>query len=589
MSGFFPQALALLAAAVLLLPLFQRLGLGSILGYLVAGIAIGPLGLGLIPEAEQVLHFAELGVVMMLFLVGLELAPNQLWAQRKRLLGLGMSQMLLSTVLLCGFFWIWGQSWQPALAVGATLALSSTAFAVQMLVETNQLGTSQGRNAFSILLFQDLAVIPLLLLLPALAGNSAGVEQPNLGLGVLALVLMVLAGRYLLNPWLGWLAKLHNRELMTATALLLVLGAAELMELLHLSMGLGAFVAGMLLANSPYREQLDTDIQPFKGLLLGLFFIAIGMTMDLHLLVQAPLAIALLGVSLLAIKTLVLVVIGLVMKVRLRNAVLFGLLLSQGGEFAFVLFTQARGLGLLDAETVGRLNLVVALSMGATPLLLKLVRRLWPEARPSDARSMDDEPAPHGEPQVIVAGFGRFGQIIGRILVSRRIPFTAMDSNPDHIDTVRRFGNEVYFGDVTRLDLLQNAGVEHARVMVLAIDDVDASLRAARLIREHFPDLILIARARDRHHAYSLMAEGIEHVVRETLDSSLRAAQVTLTQMGVPETTAIDLVRTFRDVDERLLREQFAHRDQLDKLIELSARGREELSSLLDASRDGKD
>ncbi|WP_101674242.1 monovalent cation:proton antiporter-2 (CPA2) family protein [Alloalcanivorax mobilis] len=589
MSGFFPQALALLAAAVLLLPLFQRLGLGSILGYLVAGIAIGPLGLGLIPEAEQVLHFAELGVVMMLFLVGLELAPNQLWAQRKRLLGLGMSQMLLSTVLLCGFFWIWGQSWQPALAVGATLALSSTAFAVQMLVETNQLGTPQGRNAFSILLFQDLAVIPLLLLLPALAGNSAGVEQPNLGLGVLALVLMVLAGRYLLNPWLGWLAKLHNRELMTATALLLVLGAAELMELLHLSMGLGAFVAGMLLANSPYREQLDTDIQPFKGLLLGLFFIAIGMTMDLHLLVQAPLAIALLGVSLLAIKTLVLVVIGLVMKVRLRNAVLFGLLLSQGGEFAFVLFTQARGLGLLDAETVGRLNLVVALSMGATPLLLKLVRRLWPEARPSDARSMDDEPAPHGEPQVIVAGFGRFGQIIGRILVSRRIPFTAMDSNPDHIDTVRRFGNEVYFGDVTRLDLLQNAGVEHARVMVLAIDDVDASLRAARLIREHFPDLILIARARDRHHAYSLMAEGIEHVVRETLDSSLRAAQVTLTQMGVPETTAIDLVRTFRDVDERLLREQFAHRDQLDKLIELSARGREELSSLLDASRDGKD
>jgi monovalent cation:proton antiporter-2 (CPA2) family protein len=586
-SGFFPQALALLAAAVLLLPLFQRLGLGSILGYLVAGIAIGPLGFGLIPEAEQVLHFAELGVVMMLFVVGLELAPDQLWAQRRRLLGLGLSQMLLSAVLLSGLFWLWGPSWRPALAIGATLALSSTAFAVQMLVETNQLGTPQGRNAFSILLFQDLAVIPLLLLLPALAGNAGGSAHPNLPLGMLALVLMALAGRYLLNPWLGWLARLHNRELMTATALLLVLGAAEVMELLHLSMGLGAFVAGMLLANSPYREQLDTDIQPFKGLLLGLFFIAIGMTMDLRLLAQAPLVIALLGVSLLAVKTLVLVVIGLLMKVRLRNAVLFGLLLSQGGEFAFVLFNQARGLGLLDAEMAGRLNLVVALSMGATPLLLKLVERLWPEA-PAGRRSMDDETLPHDEPRrVIVAGFGRFGQIIGRILVSRHIPFTALDSNPDHIDSVRRFGNEVYFGDVTRLDLLRNAGLAQARVMVLAIDHVQDSLRAARLVREHFPEVTLIARARDRHHAYALMAEGIDHIIRETLDSSLRAAQVTLIQMGVPESTAIDLVRTFRDVDERLLREQFDHRDQADKLIELSARGRAELASLLDASRDG--
>lgn len=587
MSGFFPQALVLLAAAVLLLPLFQRLGLGSILGYLVAGIAIGPLGFGLIPEAEQVLHFAELGVVMMLFVVGLELAPDQLWAQRRRLLGLGLSQMLLSAVLLSGLFWLWGPSWRPALAVGATLALSSTAFAVQMLVETNQLGRPQGRNAFSILLFQDLAVIPLLLLLPALAGNAGGAAHPNLPLGMLALVLMALAGRYLLNPWLGWLARLHNRELMTATALLLVLGAAEVMELLHLSMGLGAFVAGMLLANSPYREQLDTDIQPFKGLLLGLFFIAIGMTMDLRLLAQAPLTITLLGLSLLAIKTLVLVVIGLLMKVRLRNAVLFGLLLSQGGEFAFVLFNQAQGLGLLDSEMAGRLNLVVALSMGATPLLLKLVERLWPET-PVGRRGMDDETLPRDEPRrVIVAGFGRFGQIIGRILVSRRIPFTALDSNPDHIDSVRRFGNEVYFGDVTRLDLLRNAGLDQARVMVLAIDHVQDSLRAARLVREHFPHVTLIARARDRHHAYSLMAEGIEHIIRETLDSSLRAAQVTLIQMGVPESTAIDLVRTFRDVDERLLREQFDHRDQADKLIELSARGRAELASLLDASRDG--
>ena len=585
MGGYFNQALVLLAAAVLLLPLFQRLGLGSILGYLAAGIVIGPLGLGLIPGAEAVLHFAELGVVLMLFLVGLELAPEQLWAQRRRLLGLGASQMLFSAALLTGFFFALGQPGPAALAIGATLALSSTAFAVQMLVETNQLGTPQGRNAFSILLFQDLAVIPLLLLLPVLAGGDAGAAQPNLLVGVLVLALMWLAGRYLLNPWLGWLARLHNRELMTATALPLVLGAAELMETLHLSMGLGAFVAGMLLANSPYREQLDTDIQPFKGMLLGLFFIAIGMTMDLRLLAASPWSILAMGAALLGIKTLVLFGIARTLKVGGRDALRFGLLLSQGGEFAFVLFTQAGALNLLPTEMIAKLNLVVALSMAATPLLLKLVQRLWPAPK-TGHRSTEDEPAPHGQPAVIVAGFGRFGQIIGRILVSRRIPFTALDSNPDHIDTVRRFGNEVYFGDVTRLDLLHTAGLQHARIMVLAIDDVQASLRAVRLIREHFPHITLIVRARDRYHAYSLMAEGVEHVIRETLDSSLRAAQTTLAQLGMPETTAIDLVRTFRDVDERLLREQFAHRDKLDKLIELSARGREELESLLEAGSD---
>ena len=585
MGGYFNQALVLLAAAVLLLPLFQRLGLGSILGYLAAGIVIGPLGLGLIPGAEAVLHFAELGVVLMLFLVGLELAPEQLWAQRRRLLGLGASQMLFSAALLTGFFFALGQPGPAALAIGATLALSSTAFAVQMLVETNQLGTPQGRNAFSILLFQDLAVIPLLLLLPVLAGGDAGAAQPNLLVGVLVLALMWLAGRFLLNPWLGWLARLHNRELMTATALLLVLGAAELMETLHLSMGLGAFVAGMLLANSPYREQLDTDIQPFKGMLLGLFFIAIGMTMDLRLLAASPWSILAMGAALLGIKTLVLFGIARALKVGGRDALRFGLLLSQGGEFAFVLFTQAGALNLLPTEMIAKLNLVVALSMAATPLLLKLVQRLWPAPK-TGHRSTEDEPAPHGQPAVIVAGFGRFGQIIGRILVSRRIPFTALDSNPDHIDTVRRFGNEVYFGDVTRLDLLHTAGLQHARIMVLAIDDVQASLRAVRLIREHFPHITLIVRARDRYHAYSLMAEGVEHVIRETLDSSLRAAQTTLAQLGMPETTAIDLVRTFRDVDERLLREQFAHRDKLDKLIELSARGREELESLLEAGSD---
>ncbi|EKF73175.1 glutathione-regulated potassium-protonantiporter [Alcanivorax hongdengensis A-11-3] len=582
MSGFFSQALVLLGAALLLLPLFQRLGLGSILGYLAAGVAVGPLGLALIPEHEQVLHFAELGVVLMLFLVGLELAPRQLWAQRRRLLGLGGSQVLLSTALIGAAFWFLGYGTPASIAIGATLALSSTAFVVQMLVETNQLGSPQGRSAFSILLFQDLAVIPVLLLLPVLAGRQHGDEQPQLLLGLAALVVMALAGRYLLNPWLGKLARLRNRELMTASALLLVLGSAALMEHLHLSMGLGAFVAGMLLANSPYREQLETDIQPFKGLLLGLFFMAIGMSMDLRLLLSDGDRVALFLVVLLVLKALVLVLVGLLRRVPWRNTVLFGVLLSQGGEFAFVLLTQAQALSLLAPELVGQLNLVVALSMATTPLLLKLIYRLWPEkSQRSGARELEAENLPSHHPRVVIAGVGRFGQITARILVSRKIPFTALDADPDEIALLRRFGNEVYFGDVTRLDLLQNAGLEYAQVLVLAVDREADSLHVVDLVQQHFPKVTIVARARDRRHAYALRARGVELVIRETFESALLSARLTLMQLGVPESTAIDLVRSFRELDEALLREQTEHRDNQDMLLETNLRGRAELESLL--------
>jgi monovalent cation:proton antiporter-2 (CPA2) family protein len=581
-EGFFSQALVLLAATLLLLPLFQRLGLGSILGYLAAGIAVGPLGLALVSGGTDVLHFAELGVVLMLFLVGLELAPQQLWAQRRRLVGLGASQVLLSAALLAGAFLLLGFETNVSLAIGFTLALSSTAFVVQMLVENNQLGTPQGRSAFSILLFQDLAVIPILLLLPLLAGTQAGEDSPQLLAGLVALVAMVLAGKYALNPWLGWLAKLRNRELMIASALMLVLGAAALMEHLGLSMGLGAFVAGVLLANSPYREQLETDIQPFKSLLLGLFFLAIGMTMDLRLLVDNPGDIALYLLVLLGLKALVLAVISRVRGVEWRNTALFGILLCQGGEFAFVLFTQAQALNLLDSTLVGQLNLVVALSMAATPLLLKLVTLLWPERSKSTSRpDLEAEDMPDHHPRVVIAGLGRFGQITARILVARKIPFTALDSDPDEIDMLRRYGNEVYFGDVTRLDLLRNAGLEHARVLVLAVDDVDDSLKAAELVRHHFPDVTIVARARDRFHAYKLHALGVDQVIRETFESALLSTRVTLMQLGVPESTAIDLVRSFRELDENLLREQVEHQHDGDKLVEANQRGRAELQSLL--------
>ncbi len=580
MDGFFSQALVLLGATLILLPLFQRLGLGSILGYLAAGIAVGPLGFGLISDGTHVLHFAELGVVLMLFLVGLELAPQHLWAQRRSLVGLGATQMVASALLLCGIFLLLGFESRVSMAVGAILALSSTAFVIQMLVETNQLGTPHGRSAFSILLFQDLAVIPILLLLPVLAGAGGGEDGPQLLAGLAALVGMVLAGRYLLNPWLGWLAKLRNRELMSASALMLVLGAAGLMEHLGLSMGLGAFVAGVLLANSPYREQLETDIQPFKGLLLGLFFLAIGMTMDLRLLRDYPGEIGLFLMVLLGAKTLVLMVIARIRKADWRGTMMFGMLLSQGGEFAFVLLTQAVTLNLMDSTLAGQLNLVVALSMACTPLLLKAVVALWPAQQPQARQDLEDETMPSHHPRVVIAGLGRFGQITARILVGRQIPFTALDSDPDEIDMLRRFGNEVYFGDVTRLDLLRTAGLEHARVLVVAVDDAEAALKTVELVRDHFPHVSIIARARDRFHAFQLRALGVT-VIRETFESALLTARLTLTELGVPESTAIDLVRSFRDLDERMLEEQVEHRDDREKLLEANARGRAELSSLL--------
>ena len=393
---------------------------------------------------------------------------------------------------------------------------------------------------------------------------------------------MVLAGRYVLNPWLGKLARLRNPELMSASALMVVLGSAALMEHLGLSMGLGAFVAGVLLANSPYREQLETDIQPFKGLLLGLFFLAIGMTMDLRLLRDHPGEIVLYLVALLVIKAAVLMAISRVRKQTWRSTVLFGGLLCQGGEFAFVLLTQAQSLNLLDSAVAGQLNLVVALSMAATPLLLKLVALLWREDRPSRARpDLEEETLPSHHPQVVIAGLGRFGQITARILVGRNIPFTALDSDPDEIDLLRRYGNEVYFGDVTRLDLLRNAGLDHARVLVLAVDDVEDSLKAVELVRQHFPAVTIVARARDRYHAYRLHELGVDQVIRETFESALLSARVTLMQLGVPESTALDLVRSFKDLDERLLREQIEHRGDMDMLVETNRKGREELESLL--------
>jgi len=581
------ETLFFLLAALLIVPIFKRLGLGSVLGYLTAGLLIGPSVLGLISDVDNVLHFAEIGVIMMLFVVGLELDPARLWQMRKLILGLGSAQLLFSGAALAGVGYALGYPNATAIFIGLTLALSSTAFAMQLMGESNEMTTRHGQSAIAVLLFQDIAVIPLLLILPLLAGvvdTDSGIDWMAGVWTFLTLAGLVLASRYLINPWLRWLADTHYRELMSASALLLVLGVAVLMEAIGLSMGLGAFLAGILLANSPFRHQLETDIEPFKGLLLGLFFIAIGMSLQITLLLQDPLLILVWVGALVAVKALVLALLGFVLRLKGRDAWTLGVLLSQGGEFAFVLLTQAQSLKVIDELMADQMTLIVGLSMITTPLLLKLVR-----AKPAAEATTDEQPADMSgapeEPSVIIAGFGRFGQIVGRVLAVKGIPFTALDRSASYVQFITRYGNKVYYGDATRLDVLQQARVGKAHLVVLALADVDQSMKAAHLLREHYPHVRVVARAVTRHHAMSLMALGIPVVLRETFESSLLAARVALTELGMTDSAALDTIKMFRDHDERLLREQVEFREDLEKQMEIATRGREEFMKVFTQDR----
>jgi len=581
------EALFFLLAALLIVPIFKRLGLGSVLGYLTAGLLIGPSMLGLISDVDNVLHFAEIGVIMMLFVVGLELDPARLWQMRKLILGLGTAQLLVSGALLAAVAYGLGYPSATAIFVGLTLALSSTAFAMQLMGESNEMTTRHGQSAIAVLLFQDIAVIPLLLILPLLAGVADTSEGFDWLTGVwtaLTLTGLVLASRYLINPWLRWLADTHYRELMSASALLLVLGVAVLMDAIGLSMGLGAFLAGILLANSPFRYQLETDIEPFKGLLLGLFFIAIGMSLQISLLLEEPLLILMWVAVLVAVKALVLALLGFALRLKGREAWTLGILLSQGGEFAFVLLNQARALNVINDLMVDQMTLIVGLSMITTPLLLKLARAKPAKETPEEAQPADMSGAPE-EPSVIIAGFGRFGQIVGRVLAVKQIPFTALDRSASYVQFITRYGNKVYYGDATRLDVLQKAGVSKAQLVVLALADVDESMRVAHLLREHYPQVRVVARAVTRHHAMSLMALGIPFVLRETFESSLLAARVTLTELGMTESAALDTIKMFRDHDERLLGKQVEFREDLEKLMEIASKGREEFMQVFTQDR----
>jgi glutathione-regulated potassium-efflux system ancillary protein KefC/glutathione-regulated potassium-efflux system protein KefB len=578
-----------LAAAVFAVPLFRRARLGAVLGYLAAGVVIGPSVLRLVTEVDNILHFAELGVVLLLFIIGLELQPSRLWVLRRSVFGLGTAQVVGTALVLGVVAFGLGLSWQAALVVGFGLAMSSTAFVLQALAERGELTTRYGRSAFAILLFQDLSVIPLLALIPLLVAGPADAQAENpwiaAGKAVAVILAVIFGGRILLRKAFDIIARTGMEEIFTAAGLLVIVGIALLMTAVGLSMSLGAFLAGVLLADSEYRHELEAAIEPFKGLLLGLFFISVGMSVDLGLIAREPVSIVVAVIGLMAIKAAVVLAIAKVAGHGADAGRKLAAALAQGGEFAFVLFTLAGTYKIMEGALVDRLVVIVTLSMAATPFALKLSDALgrW-LSRPRAGEAFDtieDDATP-----VIIAGFGRVGQIVARVLTIQHIPFTALDRNPEQVETVRRFGRKVYYGDASRLDLLRAAKADQAKLFVLAIDDVEASIRTAETVRKHFPDLKIYARARNRFHAHRLMDLKCELIERETYRSSLHLAQQVLVGMGVSTWDAQTTVTRFQAHDENTLKRQHAVYHDESQLIQTSKQAAEELESLLEQDRD---
>lgn len=573
-----------LAAALLGLIIFRRLGLGSVLGFLVAGVVIGPFGFGVISDPEAVLHFSEFGVVMLLFVIGLELEPSRLWAMRRTVFGAGGVQWLLTALVLGSLAWFFGLAWQVALVLGLALALSSTAFALQVLSERNEMASEHGRVGFSVLLLQDLAVVPLLALIPLLSMQADNGESSWPGLVFLVLLLSV--GRWVLKPTLRLVARSRSQEAFTGASLLLVFGIALIMDAGGLSMALGAFLAGILLADSEYRHELEVAIQPFKALLLALFFVAVGATVNLAILQQQWLEVFGLMLILVIVKAVVLLLLARYLKLGMYGSGVLALSLSQGGEFAFVVLNESLSAGLILGDIQALLTLVVSLSMASTPVLLFVFDRfVVPRFKQGQTRDFDQ--IEHDQPEVIIAGFGRFGQIVGRTLTSRKIAFTALDRDPDHVDFVARFGNRIFYGDASRLDLLRSAGAEKATALVIAVDDVTVSMRIVSLARHHFPHLKIFARARNRLHAYQLMDLGCVQVFRENYGSSLEAAEAVLIGVGLTSSSAANTVRRFRRHDEELMEKAYRHHADAEKLIALAREGRAELERLFEEDEDG--
>jgi glutathione-regulated potassium-efflux system ancillary protein KefC len=579
-----------LSAAVLAVPLAKFLGLGSIIGYLAAGIVIGPWGLGLVSNPQDMLHFSEFGVVLMLFLVGLELEPRRLWSLRKPIFGWGSAQLFGSAVLIAGVALLAGLDWRVAVVAALGLAMSSTAIGLGVLGERSLMNTRSGQSVLSVALLQDVAAIPILALLPLLAAAHAQSQGSGwLGaakaLGVIAAI--VLGGRLALRPALRWIARSATPEIFTAASLLLVVATAALMQTVGLSMALGAFLAGVLLAESEYRRELETDIEPFKGLLLGLFFIAVGMSIDFAVVLAQPLLVGAVVLGFLLIKGLVLWAMGRSMPLLARERPVFIVLLAQGGEFGFVVFQTGAQSGVISAQVASALVAAVAISMLITPLLLVAIDRWLMPKLANCAKGPEVEALKTPQNQsVIIAGFGRYGQVVGRMLHANGIQPTVLDIDAEQIEALRKFGWRVFYGDATRLDLMRTAGAASAKVLVLAVDDVEQSVAVAKMAREHFPNLVVVARARNVRHYFELLELGVQLIERETLDSALMSARSVLETLGWQRHEARTLAMKFRRHNVAQLRAVAPHRQDEAKLIASAKQARAQLEELFAQERE---
>jgi len=600
-GNFLFQAMIYLGAAVVFVPLAKRLGLGSVLGYLLAGIVIGPFVFGFIgEEGQDIMHFAEFGVVVMLFLVGLELEPKLLWRMRMPILGLGGLQVLITTLIVGGIALLIGRPWNESLAIGMTLSISSTAIVLQTLNEKGLMRTNAGQSAFSVLLFQDVAVIPMLAILPLLVihhgGDHGGGEEGHGGASLIAqfpawlqtlavlgaVVGVIMAGRYLVRPILRIVARTRLRELFTASALLLVVGIAVLMTLVGLSPALGTFLAGVVLANSEYKHELESDLEPFKGLLLGLFFMAVGASIDFRLIAEQPGAIAQLVLCLILIKGLILYVLGRFFKMGIDQNVLFALALSQTGEFAFVLLSFIRQEAILSLETTGTLMAVVAMSMAATPLLMLINERLLqPRLGTRQEAPMAEADTIEARNPVIIAGFGRFGAVVGRYLRANGIKSTILDVDSDRVDLLRKMGFKVYYGDATRYDLLQSAGAEEAQVMVIALESPEKNIALVETVKKHFPHLHIMVRAFNYYDHFELMDEGVFHIYRDTFDTSIRMGVDTAKLLGRRAYQLERIAKKFQKHDREALKSIAAVRDDQKEYVDTVRQRIEELEELM--------
>lgn len=589
-SHWLTHSLIFMAAAVIAVPLARAFGLGAIIGYLGAGIAIGPFGLRLVHDPDTTLEFAEFGVVLMLFLVGLELEPRRLWALRRPIFGAGGLQLLGCAALVGTAAWLVGAPWRWAVVAALGLALSSTAVALQVMGERNLLPTRSGQTGFAILLFQDIAAIPILALLPLLGrkGEVSGNPWVDAAQALTTIIAIIAVGRLLLRHGLRWVAASRTPEVFTAAALGLVAGIAVLMEAVGLSMALGAFLGGVLLAESEYKRELETDVEPFKGLLLGLFFMAVGMSIDFGALREHPWIVAGIVLGFLALKALLLAGLARRLELPVADRPVWVLLLAQGGEFAFVVFQQAADARIFRDSVGSLLTGSVALSMLVTPLLLVVLDR-WVAPRLAAARRGEVAPEHHlAEPQdapVILCGFGRYGQIIGRLLYANGLKATILEHDADQVAVVRRFGFTAYYGDSTRLDLLRTAGADKARVIVVAVDDVDQSLAIVDLARAHFPQATLVVRARNLQHHYALRERGVEHIERETFESALASGRSVLTALGWEPHRAWQLAGRFRRLNQAIIERTWPHRQDSQKLVAIAKQGSQQLEELFAQER----